>query len=137
MADKDLQKLRQVLREVVKAAKASRMQVREMERELGIGHGSLYRLIDGELDMRVRHLLAFARLLEIPPSDFFELGCPNAMSGAKRRLTDWIGQPSGQAAVPTAASLSLEQLKELIRSTVREELEQQSAGPERSRRSRR
>lgn len=56
-----------------------------MERALGIGHGSLYRLILG-------------------------LGCPNAINGAKRRLTDWIGRPSGQAAEPTAASLSLEQL---------------------------
>jgi hypothetical protein len=133
MADKDLRQLRQVLREAVQA---SRMPIREMERSLGIGHGSLYRMLDGDLDLRVRHLLALADLLGVPPTDFFELGCPDAMNGAKRRLTDWIGQ-SGRQIEPTAASLSLDQLKELIRSTVREELDQQSAVPERNRRSRR
>ena len=133
MADKDLRQLRQVLEQAVRA---SHMTIREMERSLGLGHGSLYRLFDGNLDLRVRHLLALADLLGVPPTDFLELGCPDAMSRAKRRLTDWIGH-SGQEARPTAASLSLEELKELIRSTVREELEQQSATPERNRRSRR
>jgi Cro/C1-type HTH DNA-binding domain len=133
MADKDLRRLRQLLEEAVRS---SRMPIREMERSLGLGHGSLYRLFDGTLDLRVRHLLALAELLGIPPTDFLEIGCPDAMSGAKRRLTDWIGH-SGQAAKPTAASLSLDQLKELIRSTVQEELEQQSATPERTRRTRR
>jgi transcriptional regulator with XRE-family HTH domain len=132
MADKDLRQLRRVLEEAVRA---SRTPIRELERALGLGHGSLYRMFNGDLDLRVRHLLALAELLGIPPTDFLELGCPDAMSGAKRRLTDWIGH-AGRPAEPTAASLSLDQLKELIRSTVREELEQQSATPERNRRSR-
>ena len=134
MADKDLQQLRQVLREAVRA---SNMPVREMERQLGIGHGAIYRMLDGELDLRVRHLLALADLLGVPPTDFFELGCPDAMSRATRRLTDWIGQPSGRTALHSAASPSLDELKELIRSTVREELEQQSPTQAPSRRTRR
>jgi transcriptional regulator with XRE-family HTH domain len=134
MADKDLQQLRQVLREAVRA---SRMPIREMERQLGIGHGALYRMLDGELDLRVRHLLALADLLGVPPTDFFEIGCPDAMSRASRRLADWIGHSSIRASEPTAASLSLPELKELIRSTVREELDQQSATPSPSRRTRR
>ena len=133
MSDKDLQQLRQVLREAVRA---SSMPIREMERQLGIGHGAIYRMLDGELDLRVRHLLALADLLGVPPTDFFELGCPDAMSRATRRLTDWIGHPSGKA-VRTAASLSLDELKELIRTTVREELDQQSATQTPSRRTRR
>jgi transcriptional regulator with XRE-family HTH domain len=134
VADKDLPQLRQVLREAVQA---SRMPIREMERRLGIGHGALYRMLDGELDLRVRHLLALADLLEVPPTDFLALGCPEAESRASKRLADWIGQPSSRAAEPTAASLSLPELKELIQSTVREELEQQSAKPAQSRRTRR
>jgi transcriptional regulator with XRE-family HTH domain len=134
VADKDLQQLRQVLREAVRASK---MPVREMERQLGIGHGALYRILDGELDLRVRHLLALAGLLGVPPTDFFELGCPDAMTRANRRLSDWIGQPSGGAAAQAAASLPLDELRELIRTTVREELEQQSASPAPSRRTRR
>lgn len=125
MSDKDLVQLRRVLREAVSA---SRMPVREMERRLGVGHGSLYRLLDGELDLRVRHLLAFAELLGVPPADFLEMGCPDAARAAKRRLADWIGTasqtPTGQSAV---ASLSLDALKSLIREAVSEEIEKREA----------
>jgi hypothetical protein len=121
MSDKDLQQLRQVLREAVSA---SRMPIREMERRLGVGHGSVYRMLDGDLDLRVRHLLAFADLLGVPPADFLEAGCPDAARGAKRRLADWIGAPSQTAAAgPAVSSLSLDALKNLIRDTVREEIE--------------
>ncbi len=135
MSEKDLQQLRLVLREAVYA---NPMPVREMERRLGIGHGNLYRMLDGSLDMRVRHLLALADLLGVPPTDFLEMGCPDAIQRAPRRLSDLIGTPSrGRAAEPTAAALSLPELKELIRGAVREELEKKDQEPERNRRSRR
>jgi DNA-binding Xre family transcriptional regulator len=103
MAEKDLKQLRQVLREAVRA---SRMPAREMERALGIGHGNLYRLLDGQLDLRVRHLLELADLLGIPPNDFLEFGCPDAVSRAKRRLSDWVGQPPGDRPPPRCRSIS-------------------------------
>jgi DNA-binding Xre family transcriptional regulator len=134
MSDKDLQQLRLVLREAVRA---TRLRDRDLERRLGIGHGNLNRVLDGQLDLRVRHLIALADLLDVPPGDLLELGCPDAVSRAKHRLGDWIGQRSAKPAEPTAASLSLDQLKELIKSAVREEIEQQSADADRNRRSRR
>src|SRR3954466_12262164 len=118
MSNKDLAQLRQVLREAVSA---SSMTVRERERRLGTGQGGLYRMLDGSLDMRVRHLLALADLLGVPPADFLEMGCPDAAQRAKRRLSDWIGAPARErATAPTAASLSLDELRELIRGAVRE-----------------
>lgn len=134
MSEQDLKQLRQVLREAVRA---TRLTNREMERRLGLGSGTLFRLFDGRLDLRVRHLLALADLLDVPPSDLFELGCPEAASRAKRRLSDWIGQKSSPPAEPTAGSLPLDQLKELVRNAVREEMEQRSAEAEPARRSRR
>jgi Cro/C1-type helix-turn-helix DNA-binding protein len=134
MSEQDLKQLRRVLREAVQAC---HIPVRAMERQLGIGHGNLYHILDGTLDLRVRHLLQLADLLGVPPTDLLELGCPDAVSRAKRRLGDWIGPRTSQTAQPTAASLSLDQLKELIRDAVREELEQQSPQPARTRRSRR
>lgn len=120
MPDRDLLQLRLVLRQAVDA---SRMPIREMERRLGVGHGSLYRMLDGSLDLRVRHLLALAELLGVPPADFLEMGCPDAARGAKRRLADWIGGASQAPATgPAAASLPLDALKDLIRETVREEI---------------
>jgi len=133
MSESDLKQLREVLREAVKAAGLTN---RDMERRLGLGSGTLFRLFDGTLDLRVRHLLALADLLEIPPSDLLELGCPDAVSRAKRRLADVIGRKSSPPAEPTAASLSLDQLKELVRNAVREEMEQRSAEAEPGRRSR-
>lgn len=134
MSEKDLKQLREMLRRAVKAAGLTN---RDLERRLGIGSGNIYRLLDGTLDLRVRHLLALADLLEIPPSDLLELGCPDAVSRAKRRLGDLIGQPSSPLPELTASSLSLEQLNEMIRNAVQEALEQQSAAPDRARRSRR
>jgi len=119
MSDQDLKQLRQVLQEAVSA---SRMPIREMERRLGVGHGSLYRMLDGGLDLRVRHLLAFAEILGVSPTDFLERGCPDAVRNAKRRLVDWIG-PSSSPGPPSVASLSLDALKDLIREAVREEIE--------------
>jgi transcriptional regulator with XRE-family HTH domain len=134
MSDKDLQQLRAVIREAVRS---SRLRDRDLERRLGIGHGNLNRVLDGQLDLRVRHLIALADVLSIPPGDLLELGCPDAVSRAKHRLNDWIGQRFDKPAEPTATSLTLDQLKELIKSAVREEIEQQSAEADRSRRSRR
>lgn len=133
MADKDLLQLRQVLRDAVSAI---RLPVREIERRLGIGSGNLYRLIDGSLDLRIRHLIALAGLLGVPPTDFLEMGCPNAMQRATGRLSDWIGASTGRSTSPAAAAtLSVEELKDLIRNTVRAELEQPDAKPARKKRS--
>jgi hypothetical protein len=133
MADKDLLQLRQVLREAVGSI---RMPVREIERRLGIGSGNLYRVIDGSLDLRIRHLLALAGLLGVPPTDFLEMGCPSAMRRATGRLSDRIGASSQKSTSPaTAATLSIEQLTDLIRNTVRAELEQLDAKPARKKRS--
>ena len=64
MSKKDLNTVRQVFR---KAVEACHLPTRELERALGIGNGNLSRLLDGSLDLRIRHLLAFAELLEVPP----------------------------------------------------------------------
>jgi transcriptional regulator with XRE-family HTH domain len=133
MSDRDLLQLRQVLREAVYA---SRMPIREIERRLGIGHGNLYRMLDGSLDLRVRHLIALADLLGVPPTDFLEMGTPDAVQRARGRLSDLIGAPARKnPAEPTAASLSLADLKDLIRDAVREEMNQEdTAAKRRSRR---
>lgn len=125
MSDQDLLQLRQVLRQAVGTL---RMPVREIERRLGIGSGNLYRVIDGSLDLRIRHLLALADLLDVSPTDFLEMGCPDAVQRATRRLSDWLGAPTQEStSPPTAATLSIEELMELMRNTVREELDQRDA----------
>ncbi len=131
MAQNDLFQLRQVFNDAVKAIP---MPVREMERRLGVGSGNLYRLLDGSLDLRIRHLLALAEILEVPPTDFLAMGCPEAMRKATRRLSDRIGASApGDIAPPRLPS---GEIQELIRETVREVLDQQGQKPARDRRTR-
>ena len=136
----DLRSLRQLLRQAIEA---TNLTVRQIEAEVGVGHGKLDHLLDGRQELRVRHLLGFARLLKVPPQDFLALGCPAAQETAKYRLKQWIEPPpfgprSGEqnGAEPElaelvrdavrkelAGSLNPEELAESIRGVVREELD--------------
>jgi transcriptional regulator with XRE-family HTH domain len=121
MAD-ELKTLRQVMREAVRA---SREVARDLERAMGIGNGNLERLLNGTLELRVRHLVAMAKVLNVPPADFLELGLPEAHRTAQHRLVDWVGRPQPgfkpepAAAAPPAATGDLLQM---IRAAVRAEL---------------
>ena len=73
MLEDDLRSLRQVL---ARAVNASGLQRRDVERALKLRNGSLGKLLDGSLDLRVEHLTALARLLRVPPGDLLMVGCP-------------------------------------------------------------
>lgn len=72
--------------------------------------------------MRVRHLLAFARLLRIPPADFLELGCTQAAGAAQNRLADWLGLDRIRALGASRPFSNPADLAEIVRAAVREEL---------------
>jgi hypothetical protein len=132
MSEKDLRQIRQVFR---KAVEACNLPARELERTLGIGSGNLYRLMDGSLDLRLRHLVAFAKLLEVPPSDFLELGCPEAQKKATRRLADWL-EPGLPPSAPLATAVSREELAGMVREIVEDVLAQREAPRAATKRSR-
>src|SRR5262245_8800395 len=100
MADRDLKDLRALLRDAVVA---SRLSNREMERVLGIGHGTLEKLLDGRQDLRVRHIMALASYLKVSPADFFALGCPQAVRAAEHELSEWLTPPRRRQAEKDAA----------------------------------
>ncbi|HEX6861567.1 MAG TPA: helix-turn-helix transcriptional regulator, partial [Thermoanaerobaculia bacterium] len=85
MRQEDLSELRAVLREAVTACRRSN---RDLEDDLGLGHGSLQRMLDGRVDVRVQHLVALARLLQVHPMEFLELGFPDWP--VHHHLTDWM-----------------------------------------------
>jgi hypothetical protein len=119
MSDQDLASLRDLLREAVAG---SRLTGREAEAVLGIGHGNLERLLNGTLELRIRHVLALARHLQVSPADFFAMGCPEAVGAAQHDLAEWVTPPrrrqAGQAPLPKTA----DDLAALIRSAVQQEL---------------
>jgi transcriptional regulator with XRE-family HTH domain len=118
MSDQDLDSLRALLREAVAG---SRLSGREAEEVLGIGHGNLERLLNGTLELRVRHVLALARRLKVSPADFFALGCPEAVRAAEHDLTEWVAPPHRRQAAP-ALPRTADDLAALIRSAVQQEL---------------
>lgn len=119
MADRDMSPLLHLLR---KCVESSRLTNTEIEEACGIGHGRLGALLAGTRELRVRHLLGFARLLGVPPADFLALGCPSAQQSAQRRLAEYLGPRHGSELAPDVAPEPAASLREIVRSVVREEL---------------
>ncbi len=131
MSTNDTRQLLQVLRDLVRT---SRRPARELERTLGIAHGGLERLLAGETELRVRHLLAFARVFRVPAADFLELGCPESTRTAEFRLADWLRpdepfEPGRRQSAGTPIPSTIEELSSLIRAAVQQELAVLKASP--------
>jgi transcriptional regulator with XRE-family HTH domain len=120
-----LEELRAVLREAVSA---SRLSYREIEDQLGLGHGSLQRLLDGRVDVRVHHLVGLARILQVHPMEFLELGFPDWPS--RHRLTDWMRPDSRIRRTRQALPSTREDLAALVREIVQEELGARENSPQ-------
>ncbi|HWM93210.1 MAG TPA: hypothetical protein VN493_20770 [Thermoanaerobaculia bacterium] len=134
----DLRQLRAVMRQAISA---SGLSIRRIETAMSLGHGNLDRILDGRNELRVRHIVGLARLLNVPAQDFLELGFPQ--QEAKYRLHDWImpreiappnaGKPANGASGDVAALVrdALKEalggeLKDSIRAAVREEMDGKS-----------
>src|SRR6266545_927688 len=75
---------------------------RKIEDALQIGHGTLPRLLDGRMDLKLRHLLPLCGVLQIHPSHLLERGLPNWE--ATRRIDDWL-PPDHRKSGPARRSL--------------------------------
>ena len=123
MSPEDDRQLRSLLRQAVAV---SPLTTRQLERAMGLGSGYLGRLLDGRLEIKVRHLVDLARLLRVPPSHFLHFGCPDATRGAVTGLGKILGlkeQPDpflASRAAGDGVPASREELIETIRGVVRE-----------------
>ncbi len=118
MPQDDLSELRAVLREAVAACRRSN---RDLEDDLGLGHGSLLRMLDGRIEIRVHHLVAIARILQVHPMEFLELAFPDWP--VRHHLTDWMRPDVRKKAGKKAALPSTrEELSDLVRGIVQEEI---------------
>jgi hypothetical protein len=133
MLEEDLRSLRQVLARAVEATGLPR---RDVERALKLRNGNLAKLLDGTLELRVEHLTALASLLRVPPGDLLMLGCPQTRAAATYRLTDWLGPRDHDAPTPSAPASpkppTPEELAEMVRTAIREELDARKGGVESS-----
>jgi transcriptional regulator with XRE-family HTH domain len=113
---RQLAPLREVLR---RAVAAGRLRQETIERALALPRGGWEALASGRRVLRVRHLLALAHLLSVPPEDFLAAGLPEMSTPTGPRLADWIDPPQPPFA---SASAAADDLQTLIREIVRREL---------------
>jgi hypothetical protein len=116
---RQLSGLRDVLQ---RAAAAARLRPQAIEKELALPRGGWDELASGRRVLRVRHLLALARLLSVPPEDFLDAGLPDAGPPSGLRLTDWI-DPARPRFAGAPEENAAADLQTLIRDAVRRELD--------------
>jgi len=119
MVDRDFQPFLKLLEQVVNA---SRAKTRDLERAMGLASGYLGKVLDGTIEIKVRHLVGLAKFLEVPPAEFLELGFPKLSGNTRFHLADWLGPRQAAAHAAKDRAESTEDLQELVRRLVREEL---------------
>jgi transcriptional regulator with XRE-family HTH domain len=125
----DERALLQVLREAVRLTGRTH---RDLEDELGIGHGNIQKLLDGRVRLTVRHLLAFAALLDVPAAELLAVAFPEQAASARRHLPDLLASGLGddaRRAMSAALPASREELAEIVRAMVVAELDRRAPAP--------
>jgi DNA-binding Xre family transcriptional regulator len=92
---------------------------RKIEDALQIGHGTLPRLLDGRMDLKLHHLLPLCKILQIHPGELLERGLPHWE--ATHSIDDWLPPDQRQAVRRPAATVS-DELLQAIRTVIREEI---------------
>ena len=87
---------------------------RKIEDVLQIGHGTLPRLLDGRMDLKLRHLLPLCGVLEIHPADLLQRGLPTWE--ATRRIDDWLPPDRRKAAPAPTLSPEILEARSALRS---------------------
>jgi transcriptional regulator with XRE-family HTH domain len=108
----------------------SELSQREMERRLGLSQGYLGALFQGRIQLKVAHVYGIARILEVEPLYFFlHASPPKDPEWLMKQLE--IGENlflpllRGGGALPTR-----QEMVEIIRTTIRSELERLFRKPE-------
>jgi transcriptional regulator with XRE-family HTH domain len=129
MREVDERALRQVLREAVKLTGRTH---RDLEDELHIGHGNIQKLLTGRVRLTVRHLQAFAALLDVPAAEFLTVAYPEQAASARRHLPDLLAaglEGDERRAASAALPASREELVEIVRAAVSAELDRRAPAP--------
>jgi transcriptional regulator with XRE-family HTH domain len=68
--DEEVRRYAGLLRQAIRAAGLS---VSEVERRLGAGPKALRRIFSGHVDLKLKHILAILRILNMPQDEFFNI----------------------------------------------------------------
>ena len=122
MDKEDVQRILDLMEEAVQRSERSQ---REIERALGLGQGYLSSLFSGRIELKVRHVYMLAKELGRDPLSFFLQASPPKdprwlleQIEASFEKTD-LARSAGPVAQPP---LTREEIEQLVRKTLREEL---------------
>jgi hypothetical protein len=120
MNQDEVQRLLALLEDAIHRSRRSR---REIERKLGLGQGYLGSLFRGRIELKVWHVYTLARELDLEPLALF-------LQAAPPRDPAWFLQQLGVASTDkpplpprNESPLTREEVEDLVRRTLRQELE--------------
>jgi transcriptional regulator with XRE-family HTH domain len=82
------EEVRQAARLLESLIQAAGVSEAELERQLDVSPGYVGRVLTGEIELKLRHILALLRGLEIEPSLYFESLFPAGSPGGTIRMED-------------------------------------------------
>jgi transcriptional regulator with XRE-family HTH domain len=113
--DQEVERQVQALKTLIKLSNVS---VRELERRLKVGAGTLNRIFAGRIELKVRHVLMILDEIGYEPKEYY-----NLLYGERRpqeRLADWIfellgDRPKARLTPPPSAPMPEEQIERWMR----------------------
>jgi transcriptional regulator with XRE-family HTH domain len=113
--------VRQAARLLESLIQAAGVPEAELEQRLDVSAGYLGRLLSGEIELKLRHILSILRALEVEPSLYFESLYPAHASAGTIRMEDLrqrldslgLGEP------PEAPQVGVADLGKLVQGAVR------------------
>jgi transcriptional regulator with XRE-family HTH domain len=120
MSHEEIARIAAALRTAIRLSGISHRQV---ERELGLSTGYLTRILAGQVELRVRHVLDVCRVIGLPPDRFFGAlfplqDGPESMSRLERGLAQLHpppGRPAPSMAEAAAGGAKSRPVSELLR----------------------
>jgi|HubBroStandDraft_3_1064219.scaffolds.fasta_scaffold27133_3 hypothetical protein len=110
---------------VLKAAvRLSRFPYREIERQLGMHAGALSRLLNGGIELKVRHVEEICRVIQLSPGRLLRAAYPVAEDAPGGKVEEALGRLHGTPAPPPArparaASVDLDDFERSILAALR------------------
>ncbi|HEX4962434.1 MAG TPA: helix-turn-helix transcriptional regulator [Thermoanaerobaculia bacterium] len=130
--DDEVRRATKLLETVMQAAGLTR---KDLDQKLGAGPGYVSQVLTGRMELKLRHILAILRALEVEPSVFFQTLYPEnrpatdavVMEEFLRRFQR-LGFGTQPAPPAPAPGLDTQELETLIRSAVRAALAEPAEG---------
>lgn len=108
--------------------------VRDVERDLGWGRGTLNRIFGGRSELKLRHVLEVAATLDLTPEEFFHMAyavLPKGSTSVERvvAMLELLGQRAGAKvkSVPAPPPIDLDAVAPLMESMMRRLLAEREA----------